>query len=44
MNRQPHQYNKEDGFDHKTIEIMDSNEQNVIQYFGECLKGDIKIK
>ena len=42
----PHNYNKEDGFNHKKIEIDDMNHQNIIQYFGECLdfiKGDEKI-
>ena len=38
--------NKDDGFKRKTIEIMDSSNENIIQYFGECLnfiKGDEKI-
>ena len=46
MNVNPNKYNKEDGFKHKTIEIMDMNHANIIQYFGECfnfIKGDEKI-
>ena len=42
----PNNYNKEDGFNQKIIEIDDMNHQNIIQYFGECLnfiKGDDKI-
>ena len=38
--------NKDDGFKRKTIEIMDISNENIIQYFGECLnfiKGDEKI-
>ena len=44
MNGPPKKY--DEGFNHKTIEIMDINFQNIIQYFGECLnfiKGDEKI-
>ena len=46
MNDNPNEYNKEDGFKLKTIEIMDLNHENIIQYFGECLNfidGDEKI-
>ena len=46
MNDNPNEYNEEDGFKHKTIEIMDMNHENIIQYFGECfnfIKGDEKI-
>ena len=44
MNGPPLNY--DEGFNHKTIEIMDISFQNIIQYFGECLnfiKGDDKI-
>ena len=46
MNDNPNEYNIEDEFKHKTIEIMDMNHANIIQYFGECfnfIKGDEKI-
>ena len=46
MSVPPNYDNKEDGFNHKKIEIDDMNHQNIIQYFGECLnfiKGDEKI-
>ena len=37
---------KEHGFNQKIINIMDYDDENIIQYFGECLnfiKGDEKI-
>ena len=46
MNGQPHKYKKEDGFNHKIIELMDMSSENIIKYFGECLQfieGDDKI-
>ena len=46
MNGTPHKYNKEDGFNHKIIDIMDTSYENIIQFFGECLnfiKGDEKV-
>ena len=46
MNGFPNIYKKEDGFKHKTIEILDNSYENIIQYFGECLnfiKGNEKI-
>ena len=38
--------NIEEGFNRKVIEVMDTINQNIIKYFGECLKfikGDEKI-
>ena len=46
MNGTPHKYNKEDGFNHKMIEIYDTSYENIIKFFGECLnfiKGDDNI-
>ena len=46
MNEDCPKYKGENGFVHKKIEIMDVVEQNIIQYFGECLnfiKGEEKI-
>ena len=40
------EYKEEDGFIHKKYEIRDFEDQNIIQYFGECLKfmkGEEKI-
>ena len=42
----PPNYNPEDGFIHKKIEIDDMEDENIIQYFGECLnfiKGEEKV-
>ena len=39
-------YKEEEGFIHKKYEIRDFEDQNIIQYFGECLKfmqGEEKI-
>ena len=47
MDGQPYFYNNNhDGFKHKIIEVMDVCNQNIIQYFGECLnfiKGNENI-
>ena len=45
MNEKGKSYNKEDGFIHKTIDVIDMDYENIIQYFGECLnfiKGNEK--
>ena len=39
-------YDIEDGFIHKKIEVVDLGDQNIIQYFGECLnfiKGEERV-
>ena len=46
MNQEGPNYNDEDGFIHKKIEIIDYNYQNIIQYFLECfnfIKGNEKV-
>ena len=46
MNQVGPNYKDKDGFIHKKIEIKDDDDQNIIQYIGECLKfikGDDKI-
>ena len=46
MNQDGPNYMPEDGFIHKKYNIIDSNDQNIIQYFGECLKfmeGEEKV-
>ena len=45
MNERRNIFNKEDGFIHKIIDVMDIDYENIIQYFGECLnfiKGEEK--
>ena len=45
MNEKGKSYKKEDGFIHKTIDVIDMDYENIIQYFGECLnfiKGNEK--
>ena len=37
MNGSNLKYNIEDGFIHKKVEVVDLGDQNIIQYFGECL-------
>ena len=39
-------YNESDNFIHKTINVHDFDQENIIKYFGECfnfIKGDDKI-
>ena len=46
MNQVGPNYLPEDGFIHKKYNIIDFDDQNIIQYFGECLKfmkGEEKV-
>ena len=46
MNQVGPNYLPEDGFIHKKYNIIDYDDQNIIQYFGECLKfmdGEEKV-
>ena len=45
MNEIKIDYNNDKGFTHKTLDVMDIDYENIIQYFGECLnfiKGEEK--
>ena len=45
MNEIKIDYNNEKSFTHKTLDVMDIDYENIIQYFGECLnfiKGEEK--
>ena len=46
MNGSNLKYDLEDGFIQKKVEVADFSEQNIIQYFGECLnfiEGDERV-